>query len=138
MVAVAVALDLAALAGVLAYAGSPAHQRHDPVHALQQLDAFYLDEPAPLADELGLREGVVTLVVVCERCAPPPVETRGVAVVVSSDPRVAASYALATPRGRVGPGYAIVDAARRLRYRTFDPGLARHRQEVDILLKAAR
>ncbi|CAN5732183.1 hypothetical protein BH24ACT15_BH24ACT15_39120 [soil metagenome] len=32
-----------AVLGVAGYLGSPAHRLHDPVHALQQFDLFYLD-----------------------------------------------------------------------------------------------
>ncbi len=48
--AVSVVVVLAiAVAGVVVYLTSSAHGLHDPVHALQQFDLFYLDQPAPLA-----------------------------------------------------------------------------------------
>lgn len=128
----AVGVLAAAAALVASYVASPAHQRHDPVHALQQIDLLYLDQPAPQASRLGLRDGTPTLLVVCDGCRPPPVS--GAQVVVTADPQVAAAYALARADGQVGPGYALIDAAGVLRYRTFDPGLAAHTREIQILV----
>lgn len=54
----------------------------------------------------------------------------------SSDPALAARYALQTADGRVGPGYAVVNAAGQLRYRTFDPAPADHDAEIQILIDA--
>lgn len=128
----AAAAGVLALAGVAAYLGSAAHARHDPEHALQQLDLLYLDEPAPGLARLGVRPGEPAVVVFCAGCALP--ELPGVQVVASDDPTLARQYAL-TDRGRVGPGYALVDAAGSVRYRTFDPGLAEHEQEIRLLVE---
>lgn len=35
-------------------------------------------------------------------------------------------------------GYAVVDAAGRIRYRTLDPQVAGHLEEVDTILSAVR
>jgi hypothetical protein len=130
-------LVLAALvagAGVGGYLHSDAHQLHDPHHGLQQLDLLYLDQPAPGLEELGLSPGRAGVVVFCpQECALP--ELPQAQVVRSSDARLARRYALVTDAGRMGPGYALIDARGQLRYRTFDPGLARHEQEISILLK---
>jgi hypothetical protein len=107
-----------------------------PRPELQQLDLLYLDEPAPHADALGFEGGRPGLLVVCDRCTAPAVE--GAQVVVTADPDVAAAYGLRTADGRVGPGYAILDPRRHVRYRTFDPRLAHHPVEVQILLDGVR
>ncbi|MBA2529866.1 MAG: hypothetical protein H0V19_07900 [Euzebyales bacterium] len=121
--------------GLLLLLSSDDHQRHDPVHALQQLDLLYLDEAAPFIDELGIEEGRPGLVVVCVDCEPPRVDAQ---VAVTDDPQIAEAYALATVDGRIGPGYAVVDPRGRVRYRTFDPRVERHEVEVGILLDALR
>ena len=118
---------------MLAYLSSPAHELHDPNHALQQLDVFYLDEPAPGLDLLGVQPGRPAVVYFCGApCDPPQVTVAQ--DVRSSSPDLARQYALLTDAGRVGPGYALVDSSGTLRYRTFDPGL--HRQEIQILVDA--
>lgn len=116
--------------GVLLTLSTPGHADHDPVHGLQQLDLLYLDEPAP--DLPVAHVGAPLLLVVCEGCRPPPVDA---AVHVTDDPAVAAAVALARTDGRIGPGYAVIDAEGRLRYRTFDPGLADHAEEITTLLE---
>ena len=134
--AASVAVVLAiAVAGVSVYLTSSAHGLHDPVHALQQFDLFYLDQPAPLPEQLGLQPGRPALVVVCEDCQAPDVEAQ---VRVTDDPDVARRYGLLTAEGRIGPGYAVVDATGTLRYRTFDPAPAAHAEEITVLLDAAR
>jgi hypothetical protein len=127
---------LAAAAGVLSYQSSDLHALHDPVHGLQQLDLLYLDQPAPLADRLGLQMGRPALVVVCSSCRPPRLDRPDLQVVTTDDTAVARAYALLTEDGRVGPGYALVDSRGAVRYRTFDPGLGQHAAEVQILVDA--
>ena len=120
-------------AGVLGYLTSSAHALHDPVHALQQLDAFYLAELAPGLPELGVEPGRPAVVFFCgDPCDAPPVT--GAQLARSSSRQLARQYALVTDQGRVGPGYALVDSAGLLRYRTFDPGL--HQQEIQVLVDA--
>lgn len=68
----------AAVVGVWLYLGSPVHQRHDPNHALQQLDLLYLDEPAPGVRQLGIEPGRSAVVVFCEwACAVPELALGG-------------------------------------------------------------
>lgn len=129
-----VATELGVAVGLLAYLTSEDHARHDPVHSLQQADFFYLDEPAPFAGELRLPPGRAALVVVCSGCRPP--STR-FATRVTAERRIGTAYGLFTADGRPGPGYAVVDRQDRVRYRTFDPGLAHHGEEIRILLEAA-
>jgi hypothetical protein len=123
-----------AVLGVGLYLASPAHQLHDPNHALQQLDLLYLDQPAPGLGRLGIEQGRPAVLVFCQReCRLPTLaEAR---VVRSTDPQLAARYALRAGDGRVGPGYALIDARGQVRYRTFDPGLAEHEAEIRILVR---
>jgi hypothetical protein len=109
-----------------------------PDRSLWQLDLLYLDEPAPLADELGLG-GEATLLVVCDDCDASAVEElTAYETLLTDDPDVARAYGLLRTNGVIGPGYAIIDADARVRYRTFDPGLVDHAQEIGILLGALR
>lgn len=102
--------------------------------SLRQIDLLYLDEPAPLVEQLRIQPGRPALIVVCDGCEAPVVDAQ---VRVTDDLEVARAYALA--RGDVaGPGYAIVDSQGQVRYRTFDPGLASHGEEIRILLDAVR
>ena len=57
---------------------------------------------------------------------------------MSGEPDVAAAYGLRTRDGGIGPGYAVVDGRRHVRYRTFDPRLAEHGQEILVLVEAVR
>lgn len=127
------AVAMATTAGVATYLTSPAHELHDPDHAVQQLDLLYLDEPAPGRDRLGVEPGRPALVVFCTDACPLP-DLQDAQVVRSTDAELAEQYALRTAGGRVGPGYALVDASGRLRYRTFDPGLALHEPEIQTLV----
>ena len=117
--------------GIVALLSSSEHQLHDPVHALQQLDLLYLDEPAPFYDDLGFERGELALVVVCVGCDAPEVTGQ---VAVTADRSVAAAYALATVDGRIGPGYAVIDRRGHVRYRTFDANVGNHAVEVQTLL----
>ena len=121
--------------GILAYLTSGPHELHDPFHALQQVDLIYLDEPAPGYQALGLQRGRPALVAFCRDCQAPPVDAQ---VRVSDRRDVALRYGLVTAEGRLGPGYALIDPAGNVRYRTFDPGLADHAEEVEVLLGAIR
>jgi hypothetical protein len=136
VVAAVVAAALAATVGVVAYLVSPTNRRGAPVQALSQLGLLYLDEPAPMFDELGFTRGAPALLVVCSACTPPA--GVGGQVRVTDDPEVAAAYALAVADGRIGPGYAVIDPAGRVRYRTFDPALSEHGREIRVLLDAVR
>lgn len=103
--------------------------------ALQRLDLFYLNQPAPFRDELQLKSEK-TVLVFCGSCDLP--DLRSVPNVLtrrSNDPRIAASYGLLSPYDRVGPGYALVDSRGQVRYRTFDSQPALHAREIRILVR---
>ncbi|CAN5732256.1 hypothetical protein BH24ACT15_BH24ACT15_39130 [soil metagenome] len=75
------------------------------------------------------------MVVVCQDCQSPDVDAQ---VRSTADADVARAYGLLTTAGRVGPGYAVVDATGQLRYRTFDPAPAAHAEGIQVLVEAAR
>lgn len=127
------ATSLLAGAGVLGYLASPLHAQHDPFHALQQFDAFYLDEPAPGLARLGVEPGRPAVVFFCSASCSPP-QVAGAQSVVSSSRRVAGEYGLLTDDGRLGPGYALIDSRGQVRYRTFDPGF--RQPEIQVLVDA--
>jgi hypothetical protein len=130
------AVALLAAVGTIGYLRSPDHDVA-PILSLRQLDLLYLDEPAPGLDVLGVQAGRPAVVLFgVERCELP--ELDGAQVVCSQDPALAARYALRTSTGRVGPGYALVDSAGQLRYRTFDPAPAQHIPEIEVLVDALR
>lgn len=125
----------AATVGVTIYLGSAAHELHDSNHALQQLDLLYLNEPAPGLDRLPIKPGRPVVLVFCARQGCPLPMLEDAQVLRSTDPRLAARYALQGEHGRVGPGYALIDSFGRVRYRTFDPGVAGHEAEIRILVE---
>jgi hypothetical protein len=128
------AVAAAAVIGAAIYLMSPGADLA-PVPGLRQLDLLYLDQPAPGLDRLGVEPGRPAVILFCRSaCAEPSVT--GAQVVHSGDPELAAQYALLTSSGRVGPGYALVDPAGQLRYRTFDPAPAEHAEEIQILIDA--
>ncbi len=94
---------------------------------------LYLDEPAPGLDRLGVEPGRPAVLVFCPGACPLP-QLTDAQVTRSTDPELAQQYALRNAAGRVGPGYALVDASGRLRYRTFDPRLALHEPEIQTLV----
>lgn len=124
---------VAATAGVALYLTSPAHELHDPNHALQQLDLLYLDQPAPGLERLPVEPGRPAVLVFCEDAGCPLPQLENAQVVRVTDPRLAAPYAL-TADCQVGPGYALIDDDGQVRYRTFDPGLAQHEPEIRTLV----
>jgi hypothetical protein len=133
--AVLAAIALVATGGVLAHMLSPGYAVA-PVPGLRQLDLLYLDEPAPGLEQLGVQPGRPAVVVFCDACDVP--EIAGAQVLQSDDAALAAHYALITDSGRVGPGYALIDASGQLRYRTFDPDPGRHAAEIQIVVDALR
>ncbi|WP_219419740.1 hypothetical protein [Pseudonocardia nigra] len=132
----AAAVAAAASIGALGYLASPDADLA-PITGLRQLDLLYLDQPAPALDQLGVAPGSPAVILFCDpRCADPDLD--GAQIVHSSNPQLAARYALLTTTGRVGPGYALVDGRGQLRYRTFDPAPAEHTAEIQVLVDAAR
>jgi hypothetical protein len=130
---------VAAVAAV-AVAGAGAHLASPdadvaPIPALRQLDLLYLDQPAPALERLGVVPGRPAVILFCDPpCATP--ELTGTQLVHSDDPELAARYALRTASGRIGPGYALIDPAGQLRYRTFDPDPGAHGEEIQVLVDA--
>jgi hypothetical protein len=122
-------------AGAVAYLASP-EADVAPITGLAR--PALLDEPAPGLDHLGVEPGGRPAVILfCDpACGTPNIV--GAQVVHSSDPNLAARHALVTASGRVGPGYALVDATGQLRYRTFDPAPAAHSEEIQTLVDALR
>jgi hypothetical protein len=120
--------------GVVGYLLSPGSDIA-PNPALRQLDLHYLDEPAAGLDRLGVTPGEPAVVVFCsDGCHLP--EVTSAQVLRSEDAELAAQYALVTSTGRVGPGYALIDADGQLRYRTFDPAPGEHAAEIQVLVDA--
>ena len=120
----AVAAVALPVVGVTSYVLSPAHSRHDPVHALQQLDLLYLDEPAPGVPVPA--DGRPVLVLLCAGCRVPSVERATVLV----RPELARDYGVTGGR----TGYALVDRRGHVRYRTVDPDPAAHVREIQTLV----
>ena len=109
-----------------------------------------LDEPACAAQaSLALRSraggtGLASefgLLLLAPRGRVPTAEAApaGAGTAVRADPGGALARALALPGAATDcrPGYAVVDAAGDVRYRTYDPDWAHHRQEQEVLLRAA-
>jgi hypothetical protein len=106
-----------------------------PVQALRQLDLFYLDEPAPALDALGVQARAAGAHPVLRPALPrSPGQRR--AGRAQRRPAARRAIRLLTAEGRIGPRYAVVNPAGRLRYRTFDPAPAEHAAEIQILIDA--
>ncbi len=81
-----------------------------------------------------LAEKAAAAVVVADRT---PGACAAAAVVADADGAVADSYGMRRPRGGGPPvGYAVVDAAGAIRYRTLDPGVAGRLGEVRTIAAA--
>lgn len=101
---------------VAARAGNKARA---PATDLPALDVLFIDEPAPGLDELAIDLGrPVVIIFGADDCVVPQIS--GAQLVRCAEPALAARYAMTTSTGRVGPGYAVVDAAGQLRYLTHD------------------
>lgn len=69
--------------------------------------------------------------------ADPQPDLAGVPMLADPAGHLAVAYRMPVPRDRGPPvGYAIVDRAGRVRYRTLDPEMARHLDEVETVVKA--
>jgi hypothetical protein len=134
----ALALAVAGI-GVLAHLSGEVHRLHDPNAGMRQLDLLFLDEPAPLLDRIcGPPAAGVLVLFVCDGCSAPSLRDDAVAEVrVTGDREVARAYALqVADRDRVGPGYALITADGRVRYRTFDPSVSGNAEEIRILVRS--
>lgn len=98
-------------------------------------DMLFIDEPAPGLDQLAVAPGRAVVIVFDARdCVLPFIA--GAQLVRCSDPALASRYAMTTNAGRIGPGYAVVDAAGQLRYLTHDAALGLRSERIQILVNA--
>ena len=103
-----------------------------PDHGLLQLDVLTLSEPVA---GLAAVDGRPTMVVLTCPAAPerPRRLDPAYGLVVSTDPDLARRVAL--PRAvDCEDGYVLLDAEGLVRYRSYDPGWARHDEEQEVLL----
>ena len=104
-----------------------------PDAGLVQLDVLSLSEPVAGVQAVDGRPTMVVLTcpeLVPDRRTLDPVY----GLVVSTDPAIAARLAL--PRApQCQPGYVLLDAASRVRYRTYDPSWLDHAFEQEVLLE---
>lgn len=115
--------------GVTVYVTSEDHGRHDPAHALQQLDLLYLDEPAPSLAAVGAPPGRVAVLLFCDGCDAPRLERA--AVVRVEDRAVARQYGLGAGDRA---GWALVDRRGHVRYRSYDPHVGDHAVELQTMV----
>jgi hypothetical protein len=105
-----------------------------PDDGLQQLGVLSLAEHV---EGVEARAGRPTMVVVT--CPSLPVEERQLdeayGLVVSTDDAVARALALPLATAECQPGYVLLDGGSVIRYRTYDPGWARHSDEQEVLLE---
>lgn len=107
-----------------------------PDDGLQQIDMLTLHERVPGVEAV---DGRPTMLVVTHDDCPDPGPRRLDArygLRITTDPRLAESLALPAAVERCQPGYVLLDADGVVRYRTYDPGWARHDQEQEILLES--
>lgn len=90
-------------------------------------DILFMDEPAPGLDQLAVAPGRPVVIVFGAEEVLPRIATAQ--LVRCLDPALAWRYAMTTSTGRIGPGYAVIDAAGRMRYLAHDlaPGQWCHR-----------
>lgn len=114
--------------------GTATSVREPNLH-LPQPDLFFLDEPAPGLDEITVDPDRPVVVVFGARdCVLPLIA--GAQLVRCSDPVLAWRYAMTTSTGRIGPGYAVVDAAGQLRYLTHDVAPGERGERIQRLINA--
>lgn len=109
-----------------------------PDAGLQQIDLISLDERVPGVTAV---DGRPTMVVVTgQRCPARAPEPRRLderfGLIVSPDRELARRLALPKAAEGCTPGYVLLDGDSRVRYRTYDPGWARHDEEQEVLLEA--
>ena len=103
-----------------------------PDDGLLQLDVLSLSERVPGVSAV---DGRPTMVVV--QCAPAPERRLDAAygLVVSQDPVLAQRLALPRAVADCQAGYALLDGASVVRYRSYDPGWPEHSFEQEVLLE---
>lgn len=118
-----------------------------PDHGLRQLDVLSLHERVPGVAAVGGRPTVVVAPSPgCPQQARAEVAGAGrpgglprtYGLVVLTDPALVRALALGRSLRECLPGYALLDRAGYVRYRTYDPGLARHVDEQRVLLEHLR
>ncbi len=104
-----------------------------PDDGLLQLDVLTLSERVPGLDAEAGRPTMVVLT--CPAASPPPRRlSPAYGLRVVSDPALAERVALPAAT-RCRDGYVLLDAAGRVRYRSYDPGWPDHAEEQEILLE---
>jgi hypothetical protein len=109
-----------------------------PDDGLQQIGILMLDERVPGVQAV---DGRPTMVVATgQGCPPRDPRPRALderfGLVVSPDASLARSLALPKAAQGCTPGYVLLDGDSRVRYRSYDPGWARHSFEQEVLLEA--
>lgn len=106
-----------------------------PATGLPPLDVLFIDEPAPGLDELAMDRGrPVVIIFGANDCVVPQIS--GAQSVRCAESVLAARYAMTTSAGRVGPGYAVIDAAGQLRYLTHDFAPGERSERIQHLINA--
>ncbi|MDQ2883468.1 MAG: hypothetical protein M3Y48_20495 [Actinomycetota bacterium] len=96
---------------------------------------LFIDEPAPGLDELAMDRGrPVVIIFGANDCVVPQIS--GAQLVRCAESVLAARYAMTTSAGRVGPGYAVIDAAGQLRYLTHDFAPGERSERIQHLINA--
>jgi len=107
----------------------------DPSSHFPRPHVLFMDEPAPGLDQLRVGSGrAVVIVFGAQDCVLPLIA--GAQLVRCSDPALAWCYAMTTGAGRIGPGYAVVDAAGQLRYLTHDGAPGGWSERIQLLVLA--
>ena len=132
MVAFVLGLGLALAGGWLASGRASA-----PDDGLLQIDVLTLRETVPGVVPVDGKPTMIVLACGPERSLLP--ERYGVVVHLPSEAAydgLARALALPEAARRCQPGYALVDREGFVRYRSYDPGWAKHADEQSILLDA--
>lgn len=114
----------------------------DPVGGMPVLVVF--DRSVPSPPRLGsfirdVRDEVAVVIVVPETVGERPRLPPGVRLLTGSGGRVAEALGMPQPRAGGAPvGYAVIDAAARVRYATLDPAYEQHGFEVETIVGALR
>ena len=114
-----------------------------PDDGLRQVDVLSLHEKVAGVAAVGGRRTVVVAPSTCPAQVRAELALAGrpgglpaeYGLVVLADPAVVRALALGRSLTQCLPGYALVDSAGFVRYRTYDPGLADHVDEQRVLLE---
>ena len=126
-------LALQALSAALVVGWLATGHASAPDDGLLQLDVLSLRERVPGVEPVDGRPTMI--VATCPRAPTAPrLLSREYGLVVSTDAALAERLALPAA-ARCQSGYVLVDPEGFVRYRSYDPGWARHPQEQEILLE---